>query len=472
MHNDLLRDPQVLEQYCKNYIKTRIKNSCICILCSIPTINFDLLDYYKLYTINILLCLKQLYLLKYHIIYNDKTSKYKKLCTNITCYLSKIINTESKTKNIFNCKHLLELHEFFEENAENKTVVEHTIENEGHSKISISKDLVVIKSNYIIFKAIKELLFLSSKKYEKLNKYIPKIHRFEINIDKKVTGCRIYMNYAGARFDRWSLAVPFYEKLQIFHIIFNQICEFIKICKEYNIVHLDVKPQNICIDQYGKLTIIDWEFYCNTSLFDQYSYCGTLKYKSLAELTHESYVSIKNMMYSFGLILIEFLDMKLYLYIILSNINFIDYISQCTFPDHIKNNILNLLNGIDDITDLAYFTDANNSLIEDCTIFDFVPATAATNFIAEVSIYDDELYDKVAKLKKQYSSINFASRIGINNLHHQLIHNALQFSDTNEALYIFLLQYDAQYKSLKDLKINIHSVPKIINILQTLNWSV
>lgn len=81
------------------------------------------------------------------------------------------------------------------------------------------------------------------------------------------------------------------------------ISNHLEILHNHNIVHCDIKPNNIMIDQHGKLYIIDFE---NSKLIGEKTIFGTKVYCSIEQLKKEK-VSVQFDIYSLGILMYELL---------------------------------------------------------------------------------------------------------------------------------------------------------------------
>lgn len=94
----------------------------------------------------------------------------------------------------------------------------------------------------------------------------------------------------------------FYYRENLFQFLVN-LCDIINVLHNNNIVHCDLKPQNILISNTEQIYLIDWEL--STFCGDKVTF-GTLNYCSLDQLYHNP-VSIQFDIYSIGMIFYEFL---------------------------------------------------------------------------------------------------------------------------------------------------------------------
>ncbi len=113
---------------------------------------------------------------------------------------------------------------------------------------------------------IAEIAFLST--YRGVP-FIPEIHSVEVKKGK----VSFYQTYAGKTLSDMAYDLTFAQRVSILPSLMIQLARALCWMKENRIVHMDIKPSNICVDN-GKLTIIDWGFVCRESVFAP-SYNGT-----------------------------------------------------------------------------------------------------------------------------------------------------------------------------------------------------
>ena len=95
------------------------------------------------------------------------------------------------------------------------------------------------------------------KRFSKLNLDIfPKIE--DIIIDKNII--KIKQQNCGINLVDWVLKTPFQDRIKLLPHILQQISKILLTLKHYKIVHCDIKPSNICIDEYNNLYLIDFGF--------------------------------------------------------------------------------------------------------------------------------------------------------------------------------------------------------------------
>ncbi len=163
--------------------------------------------------------------------------------------------------------------------------------------------------NIFLSENIKEICFLAQYN----NKYITQLKC--VQPPKNDNYWKVYIQNSGTSLHD-CVSHPNYDKIMknIQYVIFQMISAF-KVFEENDIIHGDVKPSNICIDDNLKITVIDWGSVSLNSNFKTKSLRGTHIY--MAPETNGTFISPINDIYSLGLTI-------LYLYQ-QSDINIINY---------------------------------------------------------------------------------------------------------------------------------------------------
>lgn len=86
--------------------------------------------------------------------------------------------------------------------------------------------------------------------------------------------------------------------------IFKQIVEGISYCHSNNIIHRDIKLENILLDEQKNVKIIDFGFaICATDTMKLKIFCGTPQYMSPEIVSKVEYVGQKSDIWSLGILL-------------------------------------------------------------------------------------------------------------------------------------------------------------------------
>jgi len=145
-----------------------------------------------------------------------------------------------------------------------------------------------------------EIFFLKSFE-EFSNDFIPKIKNVNL------TDCKIEveMNNCGMNLTNYSKSISYNQRVMMVPSLMIQMARFLVWMKSHNIAHMDIKPDNICIEN-EKLTFIDWGFVgpiCN----DSQSYVGTYNFADPTHLEYIKKISHQYDMFSCGLTILSFL---------------------------------------------------------------------------------------------------------------------------------------------------------------------
>jgi serine/threonine-protein kinase len=58
----------------------------------------------------------------------------------------------------------------------------------------------------------------------------------------------------GNRLDRWAPGQPLGERLRLF----EKICEAVAFAHAHGVIHMDLKPANIMVGEFGEVLVMDW----------------------------------------------------------------------------------------------------------------------------------------------------------------------------------------------------------------------
>jgi serine/threonine protein kinase len=126
------------------------------------------------------------------------------------------------------------------------------------------------KSNHLLDTNINECIFLSTFKDVP---FITQITDITINSDKII----LEQKYAGESLDVHSEKMTYPERIYLIEILMIQMARFLVWMKQIHVSHMDIKPQNMCIDNNNFLTFIDWGFVSPVHEFSP-KYHGTIPY--------------------------------------------------------------------------------------------------------------------------------------------------------------------------------------------------
>jgi serine/threonine protein kinase len=157
----------------------------------------------------------------------------------------------------------------------------------SYGKCYINNERTIVKKQIKIkyYGVLNELLFLNTFCTEKIEEFLPLLHKFEVHKKKIV----LAMSYEGHNLEYFAKKVQLSDKLTLMPSFIIQIFSMLKWLKKNKIIHMDIKPENICISYptdltNPKLKLIDFGFtipYTDSSML----YYGT---PSFAEPTYFS----------------------------------------------------------------------------------------------------------------------------------------------------------------------------------------
>jgi len=150
-----------------------------------------------------------------------------------------------------------------------------------------------------------EIIFLRSLCNEYSFEFIPRIYDIEIATDfiyYMMDDCGITLNKYGHR-------ILYAQKIKLLPSILSQIARFLIWMKNHNLVHMDIKPDNICIREVGDGVIIKFIDFGFAGVRSEYSECyyGTVNFADPKYLTKKKKISYEYDMFSCGHTLSQFL---------------------------------------------------------------------------------------------------------------------------------------------------------------------
>lgn len=161
--------------------------------------------------------------------------------------------------------------------------------------------------------------------------YTPKIKEYKTDSNFNYI---VYTKIVGYNLNEYK-----FNNLKTKIVVMINLTNIVEHINMMNIVHCDLKPNNIIIDKNGKINILDFGIsqIDGNNKFKQY---GTLKYSSLEKASNES-IDFHEDIYSLGVILFELIN---------ENITINSYDDKCKFNTLLvkydKRNIENRLNFI------------------------------------------------------------------------------------------------------------------------------
>jgi serine/threonine protein kinase len=187
----------------------------------------------------------------------------------------------------------------------------------GKCYINSEKSIVKKQIKLKYYGVLNELLFLNTFCNSNYNEqFLPLLHKFELHKKKII----LSMSYEGHNLEYFAKKVQLSDKLTLMPTIIIQIFSMLKWLKKNKIIHMDIKPENICISYptdltNPKLKLIDFGFtipYTDSSML----YYGTPSFSEPTYFTTRKH-SYKYDMYSAGITLFYILNRR---YIIYENI--------------------------------------------------------------------------------------------------------------------------------------------------------
>jgi serine/threonine protein kinase len=191
----------------------------------------------------------------------------------------------------------------------------------SYGKCYINSDKTIVKKQIRIkyYGVLNELLFLNTfctekeriERIERIEKFLPILYKYQLHKKKIV----LSISYEGHNLEYLAKKVQLSDKLILMPSLIIQIFSMLKWLKKNKIIHMDIKPENICISYptdltNPKLKLIDFGFtipYTDSSML----YYGT---PSFAEPTYFSTRkhSYRYDMYSAGITLFYILPLAIF----------------------------------------------------------------------------------------------------------------------------------------------------------------
>lgn len=149
--------------------------------------------------------------------------------------------------------------------------------------------------------AFKELFFLST--YRKIP-FIPTFRNANINNDE----IEIEMDYCGENLEAISHKMSYVERIKILPILLIQFARILVWLENRNLIHLDIKPLNLCMDEKNQIYLIDWGFVTRSQNAKDTN--GTVIFAEPLNLNN-GIINCKYDMFSIGITIICFLTKSL-----------------------------------------------------------------------------------------------------------------------------------------------------------------
>jgi hypothetical protein len=165
----------------------------------------------------------------------------------------------------------------------------------------IEKTAKFIKKDYIEERNTREVAFLKSMSAP----FVSTVHTVSIVKDDIV----MTQTYAGITLSKYIRSTSRAERMQSLPDIVCQIARILVWLEDHRVAHMDIKPENICIDENGRLhlTLIDFGFIgpvCKHSP----KYSGTSVYGDPAHLGNTLPIAYSYDMFGMGLTILSYLQ--------------------------------------------------------------------------------------------------------------------------------------------------------------------
>lgn len=132
---------------------------------------------------------------------------------------------------------------------------------------------------------------------------IPELYVAEMEKDSLL----IIEEYCGKDLFDLGLLIPENYRYKMTPTLLLQMARILMWMKRHNLAHMDIKPENLCINQNGKLVLIDWGF--GTPVYhNSAKYHGTEKYSDPNYLNRQKRASCEYDMMGMGVTLYDFLS--------------------------------------------------------------------------------------------------------------------------------------------------------------------
>jgi serine/threonine protein kinase len=238
---------------------------------------------------------------------------------------------------------------------------------------------------------LREICFLSTYKHVP---FITQIVKTEIDTTNK--NIDMYMKNAGLSLRELSDKISLEERIKMVPYLMIQFARILIWMRQEKILHCDIKPRNICIDENKNVTIIDWGFVQKTIPTKKYTIGTELFYDPY---TLEDKIDYSSEMFAFGLSICHFVTKSL------DYDKWDEFCSNCDI-DELENNrecyeinkeALKIIN-IESIKPLMC------SVFQNSTYYEILLSMIYINPIHRIDMFD--LYNNFSdELKLQYSLV-------------------------------------------------------------------
>jgi len=168
--------------------------------------------------------------------------------------------------------------------------------------INSNKTLHAIKKiNF--WEGLIEVMILKKLYNEYSKQFIPKI----LKIDTINHYLIISMTYCGRDLHYLTKKLSEEQRIQMIPSMLSKMLIILNFLQENNIIHGDVKPQNVTMDSTGNMYLIDFGFATPYNKYTQ-SYSGTYEFSHPNYFTWEKQIDYFHDIYSFSMVLIYFIS--------------------------------------------------------------------------------------------------------------------------------------------------------------------
>lgn len=147
------------------------------------------------------------------------------------------------------------------------------------SEKKVQKKMNIYEDGEFLTTTLSEICFLNSFSVD----FIPKIYETIFTKDEVI----LEQEYGGQTLSDFSKSLPYVERLNLIKPILYQMARMLYWMEENNVVHMDIKPANMCIDENKKLYLIDWGHSC-PRYNEAPSYYGTELYADPSYLDEDN----------------------------------------------------------------------------------------------------------------------------------------------------------------------------------------
>jgi serine/threonine protein kinase len=195
------------------------------------------------------------------------------------------------------------------EEVKDNSITQSIIQNEGYSESEFDNyigsggfgKVFEVKGTNLVKKEmdlryeenLREVFFLSTYKHVP---FITQINKCEI--DEKKNSICMFMENAGMSLRELSKKINIEERIELVPILMVQFARILIWIKQENILHCDIKPANICIDNELNIKLIDWGFVQRFMTNKKYKIGTPVFYDPY---TYENKIDYKSELFAFGI---------------------------------------------------------------------------------------------------------------------------------------------------------------------------